>query len=392
MTKLTDSKSSSRKTQSAVRHFTRRQLLKSAAVTGVAVAAAPAFVRDAFSSSGEINILMWSDYLPEPFIKAFTDETGITVNYTGIGSNEEIINKMKATQGQGFDIVSPTNMRSLQWQPLELLQPFDYGRIPNLENVNPAMLRVGDTEWNFDGKGSHWLPHIWGTEAIAWRIDLYTPPEGIPSYGAVWDPANAGKTMGRPHSMMLGAGLYLEGAGELAPGAMRKAYESEETMRPIWDQVTKFCISRKDNIKLFWNDADTQKNALLNEGVTVGQTWDGPPLAMKTDGEPVTYQAPKEGALAWVDGMSVPVGAKNVDQIYAFLEFAYRPKPAGQAIDHHGYNSAVLGADKHAGDQYKKNFAEAYPGDALENLWPWPKEPVWYAEVRTEYRNRFVNA
>ncbi|MCR9221063.1 MAG: extracellular solute-binding protein [Alphaproteobacteria bacterium] len=392
MTSFSKSQRASRATQRAARAFTRRQLLKSAAAAGAVVAAGPAIVRDAFSSSGEINILMWSDYLPEPFIKSFTDATGITVNYTGIGSNEEIINKMKATQGQGFDIVSPTNMRSLQWEPLELLQPFDYGRIPNLENVNPAMLQVGDTEWNFAGKGSHWLPHIWGTEAIGWRIDQWAPADGIPSYGDVWDDANAGKTMGRPHSMMLGAGLYMERIGELEAGAMRKAYESEETMRPIWQKVTDFCVSKKGNIKLFWNDADTQKNGLLNEGVVVGQTWDGPPLAMKTDGEPVTYQAPKEGALAWVDGMSIPVGAANVDQIYAFLEFAFQPQPAGAAIDHHGYNSAVLGADAHAGDQYKKNFTEAYPGEALSNLWPWPKEPVWYAEVRTEYRNKFVNA
>ena len=52
---------------------------------------------------------------------------------------EEILNKMKATKGKGFDICSPTNMRSLQWEPLGLLQPFDYGRIKNLNNVNPAM-------------------------------------------------------------------------------------------------------------------------------------------------------------------------------------------------------------------------------------------------------------
>ena len=33
----------------------------------------------------------------------FEKKTGIKVNYTGIGSNEEIINKMKATKGRGFD-------------------------------------------------------------------------------------------------------------------------------------------------------------------------------------------------------------------------------------------------------------------------------------------------
>jgi spermidine/putrescine transport system substrate-binding protein len=371
----------------------RRAVLKGGAAATAAAAIGPWIVSsNVLAAAGEVNILMWSDYLPPDFIDSFNKKTGIKVNYTGIGSNEEIITKMKATKGRGVDICSPTNMRSPQWVELELLQPFDYGRISNLKNVNPAMVRVGDEEWNFKGKGSHWLPHIWGTEAVAWRTDLYSPPGGIPSYGNIWDPANKGKTMMRPHSGMLGAGLYLETTGALEPGAMKKAYNDEATMRKTWATVTDYCIKNKAQVKLFWNDADSQKNGLLNEGVIVGQTWDGPPLALKSAGEPVTYQAPKEGALAWVDGMSLSRGAGDLDAVYAFINYCYEPEPAGKAIDKHGYNSAVLGADKFAGAQYKKNFAEAYPGDALANLWPWPKEPQWYADVRTEYRNKFVNA
>ncbi len=371
--------------------LSRRTVLRGAAATG-AVLAAPAIIsRRALASSGEINVLMWSDYLPPEFIEGFKADTGITINHTGVGSNEEIINKMKATKGRGFDLVSPTNMRSPQWIELGLLQPFDMSKV-NTSTLNPAMVNVGETEWNFEGKGSHWLPQLWGTEAVAWRTDLWQPEGGVPSYGDIWSPEMKGKTMGRPHSMMVGAGLYLETTGELAPGSMRKAYDSEEVMRPIWEKVTKFCIENKEQVKLFWNDADSQKNGLLNDGVVIGQTWDGPILAMKTAGEPVTYQAPKEGALAWVDGIAVPIGAENMDEIYAFLEYSFRPENGGLTADKTGYNSAVLGADQHISAASKKNFAEAYPGDALTNLFPWPKEPQWYADVRTEYRNKFVNA
>ncbi len=370
--------------------ISRRNVLRNGAALGVAGVAAPAIVSNALSSSGEVNVLMWSDYLPDDYIANFTDETGITINYTGIGSNEEIINKMKANNGQGFDIVSPTNNRNLQWQPLGLLQAVDMSRVP-IDRVNPAMAQIGPTAWGFNGE-VHWLPHIWGTEGIGWRTDLWAPAGGAPSYGDVWAEENAGKTMGRPHSMMLGAGLYMETIGELKPGSMWAAYESKDKMREVWEKVTQWCIDRKDRVKVLWNDADTQKNSLLNEGVIVGQTWDGPPLALKNEGEPIMYQAPKEGSMAWVDGMAIPIGAKNIDQIYAFVEYAYRAEPAGKAIDEHGYNSPVLGADKYAGEQYKKNFAEAYPGNSLANLNPWPAEAPWYAEIRTEYRNRFVNA
>lgn len=180
----------------------RRDLLKGAAVVGAAAAAPAIISRSALASSGEINILMWSDYLPKPFIADFEKETGIKINYTGIGSNEEIINKMKATKGQGFDVVSPTNNQGLEWGPLQLLQPIDMKRVP-VANVNPAMTNIGTKDWDFNGKGSHWLPHIWGTEGVAWRTDKWAPAGAAPSYGDIWSDANAGKTMGRPHSMML---------------------------------------------------------------------------------------------------------------------------------------------------------------------------------------------
>ncbi len=368
----------------------RRSILKAGAATG-AILAAPAIVSNAFASSGELDILMWSDYLPDDFIAGFAAETGIKINFTGIGSNEEIINKMKANKGQGFDLVSPTNNQGLEWGPLELLQPIDMNRV-DIDKVNPAMAAIGEKDWTFNGKGVHWVPHIWGTEGVAWRTDKYVPEGGVPSYGAVWDEENAGHTMGRPHSMMLCAGLYMESIGALDEGSMWKAYESEDTMRPIWQQVTDWVIARKHIVKLLWNDADSQKNGLLKEGITVGQAWDGPPLSLKTAGDPVSYQAPKEGAMAWVDGIAIPVGAKNIDEIYAFFKYAYQSKPAGEAINKHGYNSPVLGADQAANDNYKKNFAEAYPGDALANLNPWPPQAPWYAKVRTEYVNKFKSA
>ena len=370
--------------------FGRRTLLKSTAAAGAGLAMPAIISSSALASSGEINIMMWSDYLPESFTKAFTEKTGIKINFTGIGSNDEILNKMKATNGQGFDIVTPTVNRNPLWAELGLLQPFDMKRVA-IDKVNPAMA-LGETHWNFGGKGVHWLPHIWGTEGIAWRTDKFTPAGEFPSYYDVWDEANAGKTMGRGHSVMLGLGLGLERRGELAPGSIWAAYKDADKMKEVWGKLTEIAVAKKKNLKLLWNDADAQKNGLLNEGVIVGQTWDGPPIALKTAGEPVIYRAPVEGAMAWVDGLSLPVGAKNIDQVYAFIDAAYDAKLAGEAIKTHGYNSPVIGADKFGGEVYAKNFADAYPGDALAKLNAWPAEMPWYVTQRTEFVNKFLSA
>jgi hypothetical protein len=78
-----------------------------------------------------------------------------------------------------------------------------------------------------------------------------------------------------------------------------------------------FAIEHKAWIKQFWDSADNTKSGLMENDVWIGQTWDGPALSLKKEGKPVGYQAPKEGAIAWLDGISLLKAAKNIDQAYA---------------------------------------------------------------------------
>ena len=194
--------------------------------------------------------------------------------------------------------------------------------------------------------------------------------------------------MGRGHSMMLGLGLGLERRGEMAPGSIWEAYKTPEKMTEVWTKLTEIAIKKKKNIKLVWNDADAQKNGLLNEGVIVGQTWDGPPIALKTAGEPVMYRAPVEGAMAWVDGLRCRSAPRTSTRSMPSSPRLLRRALAGEAIKTHGYNSPVVGADKFGGEVYAKNFADAYPGDALAKLNPWPAEAPWYAKARSRSSRR----
>ena len=74
----------------------RRDFIKGTAATVTMAAVGPWVISSkVLASSGELNVLMWSDYLPPDWMSAFEKKTGIKLNYTGIGSNEEIINKMK---------------------------------------------------------------------------------------------------------------------------------------------------------------------------------------------------------------------------------------------------------------------------------------------------------
>jgi spermidine/putrescine transport system substrate-binding protein len=368
----------------------RRSVLKGAAATGAAAAIGPWYIPNAFAAP-VVNVLMWGEYLPDSVVADFKAKTGITVNHTKIGDNGEIISKMKAGGGAGYDLASPTNMRALQWADLGVLAPFDMNRI-NTSAVNPGMLAVGERDWNFGGKGSHWVPQLWGTESISWRTDKWQPDGGLPSFGDIWEPnpgIDGAFMMGRTYSMMTGCGIWMHHQGKMD---FWSSYNDEDTMRKNWETITDYCISKKGNLVKFWSGADPQKQGFTSDGVVVGQTWDGPIAAMMKAGEPVAYQTTDEGALAWIDGITMSAKAENIDEAYELINYSFTPEVGGQTVNEIGYNSAVNGASDHYSDETKALAKAIYPGDTSTKLNPWPPEPPWYADARAEYANKFETA
>jgi spermidine/putrescine transport system substrate-binding protein len=368
--------------------ISRRSLMKSAVAVGAVGFAAPIVSRDALSSSGELNLLMWSDEFPDPVIPNFEKATGIKVNQTPFSQNEEQINKLQATGGEGFDLCQPTRNRAPQLKDLNVLAPYDMSKLTNTGNILPSMLEGSTSLWTWDG-GLYHLPHCWGSEAISWRTDLFN---GEISYGSLWAPETKGRMQCRPHSSLLTIGLWWDATGKMPSNRMLDGYKDEDSFKKVWDPILKFAIENKAQVKQFWDSADNTKSGLMENDCIIGQTWDGPALSLKKEGKPVSYQAPKEGALVWLDGISLTKAAKNTDQVYAFLNYLHTKEVSGQVADGSGYNPVISGADAFTSDVFKKNFQEAYPGDALKNLWPWPAEPTWYAEIRSQYADKFKAA
>lgn len=391
MSRPPSSRTSARETLRAARAFSRRQLLTrgaSALALGTAASVGPWPVREAFSSSGECRVYIWSNYLPEAFVEKFEASTGIKLKITNFGSNEELLSKIKATRGRGFDLIAPTLMRADQWRGLDLLKPWNPHKLP-LDNIEPRFLSASERDWTWT-LGLYHLPHLWGTEAIAYRTDQVDTAYGKLSLGDLWGEDVKGLVTGRPHSVMAGIGRYLASVGKLPP--FEDAYKDEDSMRSIWTDITSFAIEHKPWFRSFWNDSASLRDAFKRNGVVIGQTWDGPIIKLKNAGEPINYMAPLEGAFAWLDGFALPSGAENIDQVYELLKACFDPENAALQASLSGYNTTVRNADKYLTEKSKKAFDDAYPGDALDRLWWWPTEPQWYADLRGGFRDQFIAA
>jgi spermidine/putrescine transport system substrate-binding protein len=382
--------SSAQLTVRAAKAFSRRTILKATAAAAGAAAIGPWYVKDALSSSGSLNLLVWDDELPNPVVPDFEKKTGIKVNLTPFSQNEEQINKLQATRGQGFDLCQPTHDRAPQFEELDVLTALDEKKL-TLDNVIPSLLNASRTNWTWGGKLYH-VPHCWGTEAISWRNDLAKLEYKTLSYGTLWNEEFKGKAQGRPHSLLLTIGLTMDANGKLPSNRMLDAFKDEDTMKKIYDVLLKEAIAKKASIKQFWDSSDSTKNGFMTNGCVIGQTWDGPAISLKKAGQPITFMAPQEGAIGWVDGFALTKAAANVEQAYEWLKYIHTAETAAKVSEGSGYNPVAKGADALLSDKAKAIFQEAYPGDALERMWWRPVEPSWFAQLRTEYAEKFKTA
>ena len=109
-----------------------------------------------------LNIYNWPDYVPEGMIAAFEKETGIKVNYDTFETNEALHAKLVAGN-TGYDIVVPGTVFAKGQIEGGLLQPLDKAKIPNLANMDAAIMA---TLTKADPENKHLVPWAWGFTTV----------------------------------------------------------------------------------------------------------------------------------------------------------------------------------------------------------------------------------
>ena len=369
----------------------RRRLLQGAAVTaGAAALTSPFVARRALAQSGTVNIFAWAGYLNDDILAAFTQATGIQAVYTPYGTNDELLNQMRANTGAGFDLIWPSVDRVPNYVEFGLVQPIDESRVM-IDRVLPSAwensVNLGAA---VDGV-RYQVPTDWGTEALAFDRDQMPLEYGTASYGDIWGEGAVGKATVRGHSSLVGLGLWMEAQG-LLPRPLLDAYKTPEAQVEVFDVILAEAIKRKPNIVQFWSNENEAQGAFRVNGAAIGQTWDSTAAGLAREGLPVGYIAPKEGALAWMEGLSIPSGAANLDGAYEFINWMLTPEAGAMYASLTSINSTAVGADALMAEDAKAFFAAAYPGDALSKLWWWPIQESWYITKRNEYQDRFLSA
>lgn len=305
-----------------------------------------------------LRILTWGGYAPDNVIQLFEKEyPDIKVEVT-LSNNEEIVAKLRATGGAGFDLAQPSHDRIYAaQQEYDIYKPLDLSKV-NTSDMQENLLEGVKANTTIDGK-IYAVPHQWGTSGLV--VNISKAPN-VKGWGDLCDPEYKGRTSMRlKRTILLGTAFSL-GKDPFALYADKAAYQQ------MLDEVTDKLIACKSNVKTYWNGGDDLSTLLLSGEVVASEAWDSTAFKLYGENKDLVYVPPATGALAWIDTFAIPRKGKADDAAYKWINFVMRPDIVKLMSDSTGAISAVKGGVELLPEDKKEAVKVAFDDKALANL------------------------
>jgi spermidine/putrescine transport system substrate-binding protein len=337
-------------------------------------------VGDALADAQKLRIISWADYVPADLIAAFTKETGIEVEVT-LSNNEEMISKLRATGGAGYDLAQPSQDRIAAAQrDFGIYKPIDLSKV-KLEEFQPALLGIVKRNTTLDGR-QYGLPYLWGTDGLV----VNTKRAKLADYGDLCNPELRGKTAIRLRRPILVAFAFASGKDPFALYGDTKAYSA------LMDEVGAKLIACKPNFKFFYDNKDQLLNGIRSGEVLAAAMWDTGGWTLNRENPDIQFIVPRSGALGWLDTFALPARGRNDAAAYAWINFTMRPENAARVIKSVGNFSAARDTAPLVDPRLKAQFTAAYPDSALKNIHWYPAIPSGLEEIEGKVLDRIKAA
>jgi spermidine/putrescine transport system substrate-binding protein len=328
-----------------------------------------------------LRLLTWKGYAHPELVKKFEKETGIKVKIT-YSNNEEMVAKLIATRGGGFDLAQPSQDRiTFVQMKHKIYKPIDYSRVNTGQLITSMLDAVKkNTKVKNDSYG---VPFCYGTTGMI--VNKKLAPEAN-DWSDLWNPKYAGKISYRLKRPTLIATALGMGEDPFALYGDIKAYAA------LMKKVEKKLIDNKHLVKTYWTSGDTQVALIKNGDVNVESGWDGKGWTLHATNPDIDFVAPKSGALGWIDTFAIPARAKNIDAAYKWINFALKPENAAYFTNDQGYGTASKDAIKYLKPEIKDNFNRTFSKEDIDNIKWYPALPAGFDKIESKILERIKSA
>jgi spermidine/putrescine transport system substrate-binding protein len=348
----------------------RKVIMKKVCVASLVIVTMMVFGLGNLWAAEELALLTWKGYAPQSLVEKFEQETGITVKVT-FSNNEEMIAKLRATRGAGFDLAQPSQDRIASVQEkYQIYQPMDLSKVKTEQIIEPMLEAVKQN--TMVGGQPHAVPFCWGTSGLVIN-KKFAPNAG--DYSDLLNAMYNGRVSYRLKRPTLIALAFSMGENPFAKYGDPMAYKA------LMDKVEQAMIAGKPFVKNYWTNGDALLQSMRSGEVYIAMAWDGAGWKLHAENPNIDFVAPRSGALGWIDTFAIPAKAKNVDAAYKWINFILKPENAAIFTNAEKYGTASNGAGQYLDADVRGNFERSFPMAAIANIKWYPPVPAKLEEI-----------
>ncbi len=323
------------------------------------------------SAARRLRILTWQDYVPPDVAADFEKETGIHIEVT-LANNEEIIARLRASGGSGFDLVQPTHDRVAgAEETYHIYRPLDESRLP-LQRYIPQLLESVRKNTTLHGR-LYGTPYLYGIEGLVADVRRVH----ITDYPDLCRPDLAGKTAMRIRRNTLIAFSFAAGKDPFALYSDPKGYAQ------LVDEVAERLIQCKRNLGLVFDDQNEIVAAIKSGRIEAAMFWDAPVWDLNRQVPSIRYIEPKSGSLGWIMTFALPVHGENEDAAYEWINYTSRPEIAARITKAVGNFTAYSGTLRYVNARLKNQLFLSLPNGFGSVHW-YPNVPAGFEEMEAK--------
>ncbi len=283
------------------------------------------------------------EYIDPETIEAFEKEYDCKVIYETFDSNESMYTKLQS--GAEYDILIPSDYMIERLIKEEKLQPIDWGKIPNKDGLDPAVMG-----WEFDPDNTYAAPYFCGSVGILYDTNVVDEEDLEQGWELLRDTKYKGNIYmydSERDSFMvalkaLGYSMNTEDEGEL-----KEAYQ--------------WLIDQRNSMNVVYAGDDVIDNMISgNKALAVVYSGDGAYII--DENEDMDFFEPEEGTNMWCDGMVITKDCTDVDLAHAYINYMLSDEVAEANSIYVGYTSPVKDVAENLAETEFEGIGAYVPG------------------------------
>lgn len=282
----------------------------------------PTFEREELEPTS-ISIFTWGDILEPELIQQFEKKSGIKVYLNYYASNEELMVKMRATGGRGYDMIIPSDYAVDTMRREGLLKRLDHSKLKLCSKIHPLLLNR-----KFDPDNSYSIPYLWEVYGMGYNKNFFgnSPPHA--SWDLIFNSSQIDYRIAMtndPIDAVSLAGFYLYGpVGQF----------NQEQIAGIQKLLTE----QKQFVEAY---ADFRGDYLLATKNCAIAVCTSSYIARSMHSlDYIGFLVPEEGSFITIENFAIPEVSNREELVYQFINFMFEPESIRTNVEEYSFFSS----------------------------------------------------